>query len=329
MRRLTLILSDLYLPADAVRESFPTTAELPALEWLLRFASPPRAIGDWRSWLAREVGAAAIADWPVAHVLASAAGVDPAGTWVATPVRLEARLDHVRLSNRGVLSLTLPQLADLSQEFQATFGPEMSIAGGKEHALILKGGPDADLRTTDPARLLDADVGSALPAGPGAGELRRLGAEIEMWLPGTRFNAARQRAGLQAITALWLWGGGEQPARDKPAGGAANVGLYGSDPFLSALAILTSTNSLRIAPDRFEELGEAAEACAVFTPMSGPTDESLAELESRWFAPVRDALSAGRLESFRLVANDRVFDMKARAGWKFWRGKRSWLESLA
>ena len=32
---------------------------------------------------------------------------------------------------------------------------------------------------------------------------------------------------------------------------------------------------------------------------------------------------------FRLVANDRVFEISPRAGWKFWRPRRTWLESLA
>jgi hypothetical protein len=42
MRRLTLILSDLYLPEEAERGmAVPTTRHLPNLEWLLRFASRP------------------------------------------------------------------------------------------------------------------------------------------------------------------------------------------------------------------------------------------------------------------------------------------------
>ncbi len=52
MRRLTLILSDLYLPEEAGRGmTVPTTRDLPNLEWLLRFAESPEHIGDWRSWL--------------------------------------------------------------------------------------------------------------------------------------------------------------------------------------------------------------------------------------------------------------------------------------
>ena len=36
MRRLTLILSDLYLPEEAMAGEVPQTQQMPALEWLLR-----------------------------------------------------------------------------------------------------------------------------------------------------------------------------------------------------------------------------------------------------------------------------------------------------
>lgn len=333
MRRLTLILSDLYLPADAVRESFPTVLELPALQGLLRFAEPPRRIGDWRTWLARELSLEPLVGWPCAHVMALAAGIAPAGTWLATPVSLEARLDHVRLADRGMLRLSLAQLADLAQEFAIAFGPESLITASTDRALLFKGGPAVDLQTVDPARLLDADVGSALPSGNRSGDLRRLSAEIEMWLPGTRTNAARERAGLRKVTALWFWGGGS--AKQKPTApvhAGSEFHLSGNDPFLAALNILLAKDALRPTPAGFGDIGHIGEPAAVFVevaPMSGPPGESLPTLDENWFAPARDALTQGRLECVQIVANDRVFTVRPRASWKFWRRRRGWLESLA
>src|SRR5690349_6700369 len=204
MRRLTLILSDLYLPADAVRESFPTTIELPSLEWLLRFSRTPQRIGDWRSWLAREVGAGAIADWPVAQVSALSAIVPLEGVWMATPVAMDARLDHVRLRDRGLLRLPLEQQQALQIEFLQTFGSGMTLRAGGSPSLMLDGGPDVDIATQDPARWLDSDIGPALPAlSDAAGPLRRLGAEIEMWLHSSRVNEAREKTGQRRISSLW------------------------------------------------------------------------------------------------------------------------------
>lgn len=335
MRRLTLILSDLYLPADVARESFPMTLDLPAFSWLLRYADPATRIGDWRFWLAREIGAASLAGTPAAHVCARAAGVDPAGCWLATPVRLEARLNHVRLSDRGVLTLAGEQGAQLAEEFRASFGPEHLVALDNERALLMRGGPTVDIRTVDPARLLDTDVGAALPAIASGGALRRLGAEIEMWLPGTRTNAERARAGQPKITALWLWGGGAS----EPASAAAvatqamrteGIRLMGGDAFLSALAHLGTQSPLPPAPRGFADLGEIdAAACVELAPMSGAAGDHLQAVEDRWLKPARDALARGGLERLQLVANDRVHTIHARSGWKLWRRRRSWLESLA
>jgi hypothetical protein len=330
MRRLTLILSDLYLPREASSGDVPRPQELPALERWLRFSDRAQPVSDWRQWLARDLGVHSIAQWPVAHVRALAAGiVEPRGVWLATPVRLEARLDHVRLANHGLLRLPPEQGIELGQEFGTTFGPEHHLSLNDERALLLSGGPDDDLRTVDPARLLDADIGPALPSGPAAGMLRRLGAEIEMWLPGTRTNAARQRAGLPEITALWLWGGGKSALA--PADATSSRGgfeLYGGDPFVAALCALLTKQTVRSAPGSLDGLGTISDTYVELSPMSGSVGDSLPLLDADWLAPALDALREDRLDSLRLVTNDRVFRMTPRAHWKVWRRRRDWLGAL-
>ncbi len=329
MRRLTLILSDLFLPAEAVKESFPAMLDLPALEWLLRFSSV-EPVDDWRHWLARELGSGRIAELPVAHVCALAAGLPVEGAWMATPVALEARLDHVRLYDRGLLRVPPHQQQALRSEFGRTFGPVLDLHDGHERVFVLSGGPHADIHTEDPARLLDSDIGRALPGGcDAAGELRRLGTEIEMWLHGSLVNIEREKAGQRRISALWLWGGataGPQFRRPPPAG--TDVRLFGEDQYLVALCNLIGVPAGRRAPAGYSQLGAGPPAFVQVSPMSGPREESLAELERDWFAPVRTALTSGELESLRVFANDRVFHVAARAGWRFWRRRTNWLESL-
>jgi hypothetical protein len=330
MRRLTLILSDLYLPADAVRESFPTALALPALEWLLRLATRGPRIANWRSWLAREVGAGVVADWPVAHVDALAASVPVEGNWIATPVAFEARLDHVRLRDRGLLRLPLDQQQALQVEFARSFGG-MGLRAGGHPSLHLDGGPTVDIPTQDPARWLDADIGPALPpASAVSGDLRRLGAEIEMWLHSSPVNAAREKAGQRRISSLWLWGGGlARPAPPASAFAESRVSLHGTDSFVAAIHSLVGCEPWQPLPAGFEALSSKHPAVVELAPMSGDASHSLPELERNWFMPARDALSSGALESFRLVVNDQVFETAAGSGWKFWRRRRGWLESLA
>ncbi len=326
MRRLTLILSDLYLPGEITRGDIPRIHELPAFEQLLRFADR-RPISNWRQWLAGDLGVPDFAG-PLAHVCARAAGKDSAGAWMATPVRLEARLDHVRMTNRGLVRLTNEQAQELSGEFATTFGP-LELVARDERALLLTGGPRGDLPTVDPARLLDADIKPALPAGPAANELRRLIAEIEMWLPGTRANAARERAGMQKFTALWLWGGGlPVPQASDPLAVDKQPALYGGDPLLNSLADLRTLPPVHPSPESLAGLSSHGCAYVELTPMSGPASESLPALDANWFAPALDELRQGSLDRLTLVANDRVFDVKPNASWKFWRRRRHWLDLL-
>jgi hypothetical protein len=66
-----------------------------------------------------------------------------------------------------------------------------------------------------------------------------------------------------------------------------------------------------------------------FAPMSGDAQESLAVLDDNWFVPARTALAAGMFSSLDVVANDRCFRIAGRAGWRFWRRSRGWLDNLA
>jgi hypothetical protein len=328
MRRLSLILSDLYLPEDAVRgRSFPDAIELPGFEWLLRFAAHARHIGDWRSWALAELGADHLAHLPVAHVcglgrLDSAAA---SRAWLATPVHLEARLDHVRLSDRGLLRLEASERQTWIVEFARAFGPEYSLHEAGERSFLLSGAAATRVASVDPARLLDSDIGRALPTGPAAGELRRLGTEIEMWLHAAPPNLARERARVRRVSALWLWGGGVADGAAAAAGPAREVKalVHGGDPFLSALRVPV------MAPRTFGSLDRDATRWIVeLSPMAGPSTESLARLETDWFAPARAALSDGSLDVLDIVANDRWFKVPARPAWRIWRRKTPWLAQL-
>lgn len=330
MRRLTLILSDLYVPEDATRAASPAAFDLPALEWLLRFSRPAVFCPDWRAWIAAQTGQAALAHVPVAHVAARVLGESAADAWIATPVHLEARLDHVRLADRGLLRIGADEAHRWSEAFAREFGPEVKLHPAGERGFVLTGIEAAGTRTTDPARLLDSDVAPALPHGAGAGGLRRLGAELEMWLHATPLNDERQRAGQPRISAFWFWGGDKAhgdsvPGSLSPPGG---FNIHGADPWLMGFAHTVGASANKHASD-FSALEPGVDHHVVeLSPMSAPR-ESLLDAESRWFAPAKIALSEGKLALLDVIANDRWFRIGARAGWRWWRSKRGWFESLS
>ena len=330
MRRLSLILSDLYLPSEVLPSI--TGLDLPNLDWLLRFAGRVDRIDDWRSWLSADLGRADLARMTIAQVCAqrSLPDVMAGNAWLATPVHLEARIDHVRLADRGLLRLSADERHSWRQEFTRAFGPEYALHDAGDRAFLLSGVSATRMASVDPARLLDADIGRALPS-PSAGELRRLGAEIEMWLHGAPGNTAREQRRERRISALWLWGGGLSGASETLPVSANTVPLaeprfFGGDAFLSALA----GSPVTPPPVSFAAIKAGESRCVVeLSPMSGPKDESLAALDSSWFGPAREALGKGDLESVDLIANDRWFRIAARPGWRIWRRRSSWLDQLA
>jgi len=284
--------------------------ELPALEWLLRMADSPQHVRDWRAWILGQLG----------YGLES--------TWFATPVHLEARLDHVRLVDRGLLRLDEPERLACREEFSRVFGPQYVLEDGGERAFLLRGLPAAHAPMADPARLLGGEIGPALPPRE-ASEVRRLWAEIEIWLNGAAFNAARERAGRRRVSALWLWNpASPSPIRTRVEPGREDVALFGGDSLVTALN-LQSGARVRQAPKQWTEVEASASHVVIeFAPMTGGPHETMSALETHWFAPARDALSTNQLSELELVANDRHFRIGARARWRFWRSRRSWLAHL-
>jgi hypothetical protein len=341
MRRLTLILSDLYLPEESTAGGLPATVDLPSLDELLRFASEHLRVTDWRRWLARDVGLQAFEDLPVAQACALDVlnASDAGGAWLAVPVHLEARLDHVRLADRGLLRLDGLERDTLRAEFDAAFGPQYRLHDIGERGFLLSGLANTSIATVDPARLLDADIGPALPGGAAAAEWRRLGAEIEMWLHAAPLNAIRERNHQRRISALWLWGGGAGRSAGMSeratAAPARQVQFHGADPFLAAVArrlgkATFTTPSHGAVPGSFHELGtQGADVVVELAPLTGATRNALHTLETNWFAPVRAALTTRALSEFVFVANDRCLVTPAGSEWKFWRRRTPWLTQLA
>ena len=188
--------------------------------------------------------------------------------WFASPIHLVAGLDTVRVHPAGLLQLSGEDQRLLERDFATVFadsGWSLHATGRRE--LLLAGGPvlkpDA-VRSHDPALWLGADPREGLPAGPEASALRRLGAEMEMWLHEHPINVARRSRGTLTANALWIWGGGA-PTVSIPgiavsrATGAAVA--WADDLFVDGLARLEgfTLGPLPAALAAIDELGSRAE----------------------------------------------------------------------
>jgi hypothetical protein len=195
---------------------------------------------------------------------------------------------------------------------------------------FLTGLAPADVRTTDPARLLGADIATGLPGGEKAGELRRLSAEVEMWLHAEPLNVARTRRGVLPVSALWLWGGGAAHAIDSTKPGARDLAFVGSDPFLAALAREAGKPMRAVSRDG-SELGDRGalppHVIVVLEPMSGEMRMPLADADRIWLGGARRVLERGG--AVDVVANDTYVHVGSRASWRFWRRRVRWTTGLA
>ena len=337
MRRLTLILSDVYLPeesdqADSAGVPLSDALPMPSLEWLLRFASEHALTGDWRSWLLSALALDHLREVPPAQVAARGRLSTELASqaWFATPVFFDLHINHVRLNPRGLLRVDAEEGAKWCADFVRDFGPDYALHYGGSRGFFLTGLKSAGGPTLDPARLLGADVTPGLRR---SGELLRLelaraATEFEFWMHASPLNSVREAERRPRISSLWLWGGGAPADADAKPAAPRRVRLFGEDLFIGGLARELGAAAAP-APAGFDALPpDAGDAIVELMPMSGASHESLAKLESQWFAPAQAALARGALHRFELLVNDRHWRIDRGNGWKFWRRRRGWLAAL-
>jgi hypothetical protein len=363
--RLTLVIPDLY-PA---RQSLDAQAALPRLPSLERWLARGRAQGhashvaremdkDWRHWLlARHAPA-----WQGAGLAAVAARAHaPPGTgpqdaglrepgsqqawWLATPVHFVAGLDTLRLHPSGLLPLSRPEQEALAVDFARVFAGSgwALVPSGRRELLLL--GPAAGAQTCDPARWLGADPTGGLPTGPAAAPLKRLGAELEMWLHEHPVNQARAARGQLVATAIWLWGAGVgasdgyaagervRTVRARPATDARSLVLHGADAFLDGLAAVTGA----ARPGEAATLAVANQAApggddvvAVLGSGEPLSSTLLQQWEVDWFAPALRQWQAGQWQALTLACGAEAW-LAGRgplAALRGWRSAGPWWERL-
>jgi hypothetical protein len=327
VRELVIVIADLYLPpgdAEAARAGV-AAGTAPGIEYAARFGERAILTDGWRAWLARRAGRADLDGVAPARIAAAMLPDNDATAWIATPVQLVAGLTSVHLPARGILRLAPLELAGLADGFRRAFdGSGLALHPLPCGELLLFTAGMPPLATLEPARAAVADLAQSLPQGPQAAGLRRLGAEIEMWLHGEPVNTARARRGEPPVTSLWLWGSlgaPGAPQRVAPDTGVSASALtpraFGSDAWLDGL---------------WRIQGSACEALpAQLAVDSGAADlrvwvvearEGLAALDARFVSPALKALKGGGAERVTLIANDIRTSLGPHSGRRFWRRAR-------
>jgi hypothetical protein len=386
VREIVIVISDLYLALGQADRppSADALGSLPGFEYAARFGQR-RSIegeGGWRPWLARWLGrddvasvapaviaAAALAQprisEPSASTQAATPSLDSTATppaavaaalsldstaWFATPVHLIAGLTSLHLDRRSILRLSPADLEHFAQDFNQTFGDSglhlLPLPAGD---FLMQGPATLIAATMEPARALVVDLETALPKGSDSKALKRLGAELEMWLHAHPLNEARRRRRELPVSTLWLWGGGTAPPRrahetlftprpELSATHSPNTDLaFGSDPYLAGLWSQYGSHS-RALPDRLSDLlqdsnVQRAILVTEITPLlhSNPhwtVFEALGEIDRRWVAPVIAAIREGAVAGAVFIANDTELRVRRRDHLRFWRRPQPGLTGL-
>jgi hypothetical protein len=136
--------------------------------------------------------------------------------WIAAadPVYLEPRLDHLCLHDLSGADIAPNEFRLLIEHLQET------LAGDKQFGFIRLGQhgylcAESPMPTSAvPAYVVNQQVPSDyLPGGQQAAAYRNLLSEVEMSLHDHDVNQRRVSKGKPPVNSLWLWGGGQAPAR--------------------------------------------------------------------------------------------------------------------
>jgi len=320
LRDLVLIVTDASAPAGLGRAALGSLSRLPAAELVRARGAKLAHTTDW--WEA--VGAVAgirMGNCAVAEIAwLGATAQRREAIWCATPVRLTAAIDHVRLEAVGAGK------AEALQSVVAGFNREFGDGGFLLHAT--QGGhaflemPRRMLAASfDPGRIVGQDIADRLPTGADAPLLRRLMTEIQMWLHARRVADA-------AFNALWLWGGGG--TWPEPADGELPVAAS-PEPLVRGLWRLWSGQCIE-PPANFAAASRLP-ARALLATLSledwraQGEGRPLERLDREWLAPAWRALQRGRLATLTLNLNGELTRVTRAQRWRFWRARHHWADS--
>jgi hypothetical protein len=342
--RLAIVLSDFYLHPD---EQGRSVDWVQALADSLRFATRRNLTTGWRDWLVQQSLSPEGSGKPVAlptpptslarrswELLTGGQTPAPTACWFATPVHCRAGLNHVLLDARGCLRLSADEMAALLAEYARDFaGSAWQLIDAGDGRLLLGAQESiATVTTQPPEPWLGSNIAAALPVGPGAARLRAVAGEIELWLFGASLNRQRAQRGIPTVTQLWFW---DRPCHALWATPVAQAAppwpqLYGQDAAVAAL-FAAHGQALRVPPQSPDDLlaaGSSQDAALIF-PTQESSGPNLQEFLERWWLPAQAGLRAGRLRALQLVANERLFELRAQDRWRLWRRPRPWYQVLA
>ncbi len=308
-----LVLADLFWPHPQAA-ALHAGLDLPALETLVargRRAVQPAA--SLEQWLAERHGLeAAGAEVPYAPYSLMGDGIDPGDAcWLrADPCHLRLGTDHLVLADAATFDIAAEEAEALVGALNAHFAPEgLWFHAARPERWYLRAEAAPAITTTPLAAARAQSVDPLLPRGPDARAWHARLNELQMVLHAHPVNEAREARGAPGINSVWTWGPGRAGAPLR----RPYARLRAAEPLALGLAQAAGAAIFPLPPNAAAWLQDAARdgiEAIVLDLLRVPAAFGDAEawrgrmdsLERHWFAPLAEALRAGRIGMVTLHA---------------------------
>jgi hypothetical protein len=303
--------------------------DLPALSALLHGARRMPDAADWRCGVLSALEMADPVSQGVALVAARAIAALQPGTGVclALPVHAVAGMSRMFLATPDAFTLDAAQREALRRAFNAEFGAADLQLHAVGSGWVLQAPFAAAANDGSPESLLGLALAREPAASAAARNLRRLGAEVEMWLAGLDFNADRERRGQPPINCIWFWGGAMTGNLRLP-GSVPGALFTNGEPDAWSTGLAVHCGVELIAARAWEDVRQTSGALVILQAQ-GDALPQLPAWESAWLEPAFRDLSSGQLSSLRLQIGGSAWHLPAPRLMRLLSRRRPWWQLVS
>ncbi|HYD79332.1 MAG TPA: hypothetical protein VEC06_05950 [Paucimonas sp.] len=264
------------------------------------------------SWIAGRFGLtrpAGIDDSPpAAAAIMRGLGLEAeTGHWfVLHPVHIHIARDHLVLTDIRQLALSDMESRLLFDDALPLFREAgLDARYGDPYTWFLRADDWRELRTATPDAAGGHNIDIWMPKGEGERAWRKVQNEVQMQWHVHAVNAAREAAGKRVVNSLWLWGGTSAGTAVAAAPYQHALDLPG---WMGALGRTCprhaddgDANAVLASPGEHIVAGTERLVQPAFAQDWGEWLARMHALEVDWFAPLLDALKAGKIDHLRLI----------------------------
>jgi hypothetical protein len=308
--------------------------DMPAMPGLASLLAQGRRLPGAASWQAGALAAIGLpeaASFPDVAIAACALPGILHGTPLcfASPLHLVAGISRVHLPPGGWLGLSNDDSARWVDAFNREFGGPGLRLHDASGGWLLAAGFAGSAQDASPGDWLGMPLARAPAGNEEARSLRRLGAEVEMWLASHPLNQQREARQLAPLNSIWFWGGGATRQVPRPARAPAGIHVNGGvHPWVAGLA--AACGSSLQAGDQWKDLEPAVGEMVVLDGRAagGPRQHWHA-LDEHWFVPLAAALRGGGMPPVHLQVGASAWQLPDRSPLRWLRRRRPWYEQVA